>query len=153
MTPFPFELTEIPTYVVLSTAIVATIPTAYLTVLKTLQLAPMVLTKSISSQNDLEKIVKEEAKKLNLDPTYINSTLEKNDIATTVKEKEQYKLTMGGEIATRSAVKHELYHIKREQSKKPTKKPNLIRLNLNAIRHAFIDEVPAIAYQYGIKFN
>ena len=70
--------------------------------------------KKIQSQEELDKIVDEEARKLGLDPDKIDA---KYFGQTTGAEKvgERYELHLGKELLkTRNSVRHELYHIKRD---------------------------------------
>ena len=73
--------------------------------------------KKIQSQEELDVIVDEEARKLNLDPTLIDAKYN-GESAFVSKNGERYDLHLTGNwTSTRQTVKHELYHILKDCSK------------------------------------
>lgn len=91
--------------------------------------------KRIQSQEELDAIVDEEARKLNLDPAKIDAKYNgETDCAR--KNGERYDLHLEGDWnSTRQTVKHELYHILKDCDR-----PN------SALRYLFIEEPRATLY-------
>jgi len=110
---------------------------AYVPLLIGMCMIPSLLSKRIKSQEELDCIVKEESEKLGLEN--IKGVLcEKHEGYFNSKEK---TIKVGGIEATRTIVKHELYHVKNHGNYDFKDKVNYY-LKL---------EPQAILYQYGIK--
>jgi hypothetical protein len=90
--------------------------TTTLLCLQSINNIPIFNNQKIESQKQLEKAVKEEALKLNLDTSKIEARYNAKHTAAS-KEGEEYILGMTGVNATRKNVKHELYHILKDLDK------------------------------------
>ena len=125
---------------------------------------PNTFSKRIRSQEELEKIVDEEAKKLDLDTSNLIIQLQEKDVADanlfgynreedkilSYEEKEGVEkvhlLRLGGQYATRHQVRHELYHVSKHLQK-PKAKNFISRLG-----YLFFREPSAILYSLiGVK--
>jgi hypothetical protein len=90
--------------------------TATLLCLQGINNLPIFNNQKIESQKQLEKVVKEEALKLGLDTSRIESKYNAKHTAAS-KGEEKYVLGMTAVNATRDNVKHELYHVLKDFDK------------------------------------
>jgi len=102
-----------------------------------------VISKKIESQQELEKIAKEEAKKLNMSKSF-NAFLYLENEARATESNGEYSIHIGGMAATRHAIRHELYHIHRGHLDHPKK--------TSLLYYLFVFEPQAVLYEcFGIK--
>ena len=108
---------------------------------------PSLLSRKIRSQKELDCIVKEESEKLGLEN--IKGLLcEKHEGYFNSKKK---TIKVGGIEATRTIVKHELYHIKNHAKSNLGDKVNCLLDFGNKMDYFLRMEPQAILYQYGIR--
>ncbi|MCH7568849.1 MAG: hypothetical protein IIA87_05505 [Nanoarchaeota archaeon] len=101
-----------------------------------------IFSKKIHNQNELDNVVDEEASKLGMDRP-VKGILYLGHGGIAVKNEDgTYQIEIGVESARRSDVRHELYHVHREDFDRP----------LSNFRYWFVAEPRAIAYQaFGLK--
>jgi len=119
----------------------------YLCSLMTLTACNNLFSKKIKSQGELDEIVAEEAEKLGL--KNVNAQLYQETIGCVnyAKGNFPHKIHLGGFYATRSMVRHELYHAFRHSDNIPS------NLYLYIFDYAFRREPQAIIYEvFKLKF-
>jgi hypothetical protein len=99
--------------------------------------------KKIKSQEELEKVVAEEAIKLGLDHSKIDAKLYDGKITGARKNGDECNLRIAREDSTRNVVRHELYHLLKDCD----------RRNPTFCYYWFVAEPRATLYgTFGIKF-
>jgi hypothetical protein len=103
--------------------------------------------KSIKSQEELELVVQEEADKLGLNSKNIQIKLQENACWVNKKGKGyELSIELGSGSCTRKTIKHELYHIYRDESLLEKFKDKSLLRALISPRYLFISEPRAILY-------
>ena len=100
-------------------------------------------SQKIKTQEELVSIVNEEAKRLGVDKSIVSTLHDELEACSGKREDDSlYVLHVGGFLAKRNVVRHELYHIYKGDCDK----------KYNLLRYLFIEEPRAILYDtFGIK--
>lgn len=100
--------------------------------------------RKINNQGELDAIVQEEAEKLEISSP-IKAVLHSSNAGKSIKkDDDSYEVHVGGFLARRCIVKHELYHIfKNHHDSRFQNLPFLLR----SINYSYIQEPQAVAYQ------
>jgi len=98
-------------------------------------------SQKIKSQEELEQIVHEEALKLDMDPSIIKCEFKDNNAGSSAYggDLKYHHIFVGGLLANRKIVKHELYHIYDKHCDHNTK-------TKEELNYWFIEEPKAIIY-------
>lgn len=127
---------------------------AYASLLGSIAFTSLFSSEKIRDQEDLERMVSEEAKKLNL-KVPIQALLTNETYALCRKGDWGYEVEVGGSFSRRSVVRHELYHIFKNVQRgdpEPPKKDRFWGKLSETLKYTFRDEPQAIAYQaFGLK--
>lgn len=112
-------------------------------------------SEKIKDKEHLDNMIKEEAQKLKIDKP-IKAELVEHDCGSSGPREGYKQVTLGGSVATRIGVKHELMHLDRKHSdymENPNVISGLKRADFwEALRYVLIDEPQAILYSIiGIK--
>ena len=123
----------------------------YITTTVGTTLTGRMFSEKIKSQEDLEKIVEEETEKLGVDKP-LKSEFGDFPLAFAAKQRDgTYHLHVGRSTASRSLVKHELYHIHKGHKGISFSKDSRNTLG-RILKYLFIEEPQAIAYgTFGLK--
>jgi len=115
----------------------------YIASLTILNTVPKLFSERINSQEDLDRVVDEEANKLSMTKS-ITPKFHDFWIEASIKlDGGNYEIDIGGFGARRSTVRHELYHIHGGHLEHPWKKSNGF---LRALNYIFREEPQAIVY-------
>jgi len=118
---------------------------AYFVTLIGLNTLSIFFSEKIKNQEELDKIIIEESKKLRLNKKAIGIYLPKFE-AECKKIGNHYIVKLGGKMANRGCVKHELYHIFRGHLENQSTK------KVENLKYFFKQEPQAIAYDvFGLK--
>ena len=113
----------------------------------------LINSQRITSQSQLEKLLREERKKLSdgNDDFIIEAELVAQDVGSSEKLKNgHYRIKMGGFVAKDSTLRHELYHIFDGHIDDAASTPSKV---LRSLKYFFVHEPQAVAYQaFGIRF-
>lgn len=129
---------------------------AYIATLAGLCAVPSLFSEKIKSQNDLDRIVREEAEKLDgtkqLSARQLSARFYDTGMAEVIKmgvggNSMFYTINLGGFGANRSIARHELYHIHKGHFGYPWGRSRLLR----TLHYLFRAEPQAIAYQFKLK--
>ncbi len=97
-----------------------------------------VFSEKITSQEQLEKVVREEADKLGVD---IEEAVLREDGSGCARSSEDgFRIAIDKESANRSVVRHEVYHAFKKHPKKPGQRTSFAK-------YLFVQEPQAVAYQ------
>ena len=106
-------------------------------------------SQKITSQEELEQIVKEEAARLGITIPITATLLSEFNNGGVRKAGDGYEILVGGFAAKRSVIKHEMYHIHKKDMEN---NPNLDGHWLSELREVFIEQPRANLYDvFGIK--
>ena len=118
----------------------------YLATLLGLTVVSATFSQKIRTQKELVSIVDEEAKRLGIDKSIISTLHDKLEWCSGKRYDGSYGLHIGGFLAKRSVVRHELYHIFKGDCDEDHNG------DYNGLRYQFIKEPRAILYEtFGIR--
>lgn len=129
------------------------------------QLISSKVSKKIKSKQDLERIVKDEAEKLEItEKICVRYYAYRNKAEARMLEDKTYRITLGGYFSTVNDVRHELYHIykhldsptrnwlRRKRNQKPSNTKRLFYSCLKRLNYLFREEFQATTYElFGLK--
>lgn len=106
-----------------------------------------VFSEKITSQEHLDRLVREESKSLGMEVPEAVFCEDESKASCQKSEDNRCRVNIGGAFATRSTVRHEVYHVHKDHPKKPTEE----RVT-DILKYLFVQEPQAIAYSVlGIK--
>lgn len=124
----------------------------YIVTLIGLCAAPRLFSERIKSQDDLDKIVKEETERLGMTKRILarfHNTWREDTAKYSMEGRLlDYMINIGGFGARRTMVRHELYHIHKGHFEHPLRRRGPV---LRELHYLFIAEPQAIAYQFKLK--
>ena len=116
----------------------------YITTFLGLNVISNLFSERIRNQEDLDRIIAEEAKKLGMTRQVTSKFHNTYEAVARKLEDETYKIDIGGSGANRGDVRHELYHVHRGHCDDRKKIENDF---LNELDYLFRREPQAVAYQ------
>lgn len=119
-------------------------PIGYIGITTTAQIISSKFSEQIKDLEELEFVIKEEAKKLGIENKTIKGSINDEHFSFCVKyQNGSYEIILGSNGKTKANVKHELYHIYRG---------DLEKNGFNLLKYFFKEEPRAVLYQiFGIK--
>jgi hypothetical protein len=117
---------------------------AYIATLVGVHIISNRFTESIKSQEDLDRITLEEAKRLGIEEPITAILLQRPEGVARLLDFQNHQIEIGGYEARRGTVRHELYHVYRGHTRYRRRKINGL---LYSIDYWFRMEPQAIAYE------